>query len=142
RRPKSGRRSGGGCMIKLKRVRDPVERSDGYRVLVERLWPRGVRKEALVMDEWAKEIAPSTSLRQWFGHDPDRWAEFRRRDAAELKSGAPAVLLAELVARGARGTVTLLYSSHDSEHNNAVVLKETLERRTAKRAAAPTKKRA
>jgi uncharacterized protein YeaO (DUF488 family) len=134
-------------MVKLKRVRDPAGRSDGYRVLVERLWPRGVRKESLAMDEWAKDIAPSTSLRKWFGHDPERWVEFRRRYRSELSGGAAAAALAQLAARAARETVTLLFSSHDAEHNNAVVLKDELERRAGPRApttasAAPRSSRA
>lgn len=116
-------------MVKLKRVRNRAERSDGWRVLVERLWPRGVRKASLAMDEWAKEIAPSTELRKWFGHDPERWAEFRRRYRRELAGGAAAARLLELSARAAKGTVTLLFSTHDAEHNNAVVLKDELERR-------------
>ena len=115
-------------MVKLKKVRDPYERSDGYRVLVERLWPRGMRKESLAMDEWAKEVAPSTELRKWFGHDPERWAEFQRRYHSELKKEPAASRLAELAKRSGAGTLTLLFSSHDAEHNNAVALKDELER--------------
>ena len=117
-------------MVKLKRVRDPAARSDGYRVLVERLWPRGVRKTDLPMADWAKEIAPSTELRKWFAHDPERWAEFQKRYRRELGRGAAAKRLDDLVERAARGTVTLLFSTHDAEHNNAVVLKDAIERRT------------
>ncbi|HXU70510.1 MAG TPA: DUF488 domain-containing protein [Polyangia bacterium] len=117
-------------MVKLKRVRDPAARSDGYRVLVERLWPRGVRKTDLPMADWAKEIAPSTELRKWFAHDPERWAEFGKRYRRELGRGAAAKRLDDLVERAARGTVTLLFSTHDAEHNNAVVLKDAIERRT------------
>jgi uncharacterized protein YeaO (DUF488 family) len=116
-------------MVKLKRVRDPAARSDGYRVLVERLWPRGVRKADLPMADWAKEVAPSTELRKWFAHDPERWAEFQKRYRRELGRGAAAKRLDELVERAAHGTVTLLFSTHDAEHNNAVVLKDAIERR-------------
>jgi uncharacterized protein YeaO (DUF488 family) len=119
-------------MVQLKRVREPAERSDGYRVLVERLWPRGVRKQSLPLNEWAKDIAPSTDLRKWFAHDPARWAEFQRRYRGELKTGAAAALLQALSTRAAKDTVTLLYSTHDPEHNNAVVLKAEIERRSGK----------
>ncbi len=110
-------------MIALKRAKEPPARSDGYRVLVERLWPRGVRKEALALDAWAKELAPSTALRKWFAHDPARWAEFKRRYHDELKKQKAA--LQELAAHK---KVTLIFSSHDGEHNNAVALRSELER--------------
>jgi uncharacterized protein YeaO (DUF488 family) len=116
-------------MVKLKRVYEPAARGDGYRVLVERLWPRGVRKADLVLAEWLKDVAPSTELRKWFSHDPERWAEFGKRYAAELRESPAADALRALVARAAKGTVTLLFSSHDAEHNNAVVLKAHVERR-------------
>jgi uncharacterized protein YeaO (DUF488 family) len=115
-------------MVKLKRAYEPATRGDGYRVLVERLWPRGIRKADLPLAEWLKEIAPSTELRQWFGHEPARWAEFKRRYLAELRASPALELSAALRARAAKGTVTLVFSSHDSEHNNAVVLKAYLER--------------
>lgn len=115
-------------MVKLKRAYEPAARGDGYRVLVERLWPRGVKKEDLVLDAWEKEVAPSHELRRWFGHDPERWPEFKRRYRQELEEGPAMERLRELAARAARGPVTLVFSSHDGEHNNAVVLKETLER--------------
>jgi len=115
-------------MVKLKKVRDPYERSDGYRVLVERLWPRGMRKESVAMDEWAKDVAPSTELRKWFSHDPERWAEFQRRYRTELKQEPAASRLAELAKHAAAGPVTLLLSTHDAEHSNAAVLKDELER--------------
>ena len=111
-------------MLKLKRAREPATRADGYRVLVERLWPRGVRKAELPLDAWLKEVAPSTELRRWFGHDPARWAEFRRRYWAELKQQPDALALLREKAR--RGTVTLLYAARDPEHNNAVALKGML----------------
>ena len=116
-------------MIALKRVYEPVEEGDGTRFLVERLWPRGVRKDALVLDVWLKDVAPSTALRRWFGHDPARWQAFRERYAAELEARPDA--WAPIVQADQSGTVTLLYSSHDTEHNNAVALKAFLENRSA-----------
>jgi uncharacterized protein YeaO (DUF488 family) len=115
-------------LVKLKRAYEPPAAEDGYRVLVERLWPRGVKKEDLALDAWAKDIAPSTELRKWFAHDPERWSEFKRRYRRELKQSPAAELLRELIDRAAQSTVTLLFSSHDGEHNNAVVLKEEVER--------------
>jgi uncharacterized protein YeaO (DUF488 family) len=112
-------------MIQAKRVYDPAEPDDGTRVLVERLWPRGTRKETLKMDEWLKDVAPSTELRRWFSHDPARWDEFRRRYFEELDAHRPAWEPLCEVAR--RGKLTLLYSSHDTQHNNAVALKGYLE---------------
>lgn len=111
-------------MIQLKRVYDPSDPVDGHRFLVERLWPRGIKKEALDMEAWIKDVAPSTELRRWFAHDPKKWDEFRRRYFAELKASGAADPL-KTAAR--RGRVTLLYSSHDQEHNNAAALKEFLE---------------
>jgi uncharacterized protein YeaO (DUF488 family) len=112
-------------MIALKRVYEPAEAGDGTRFLVERLWPRGVRKAALTLDAWLKDVAPSTELRRWFGHDPERWQEFRQRYAAELDARPDA--WAPILQADRSGTVTLLYSSHDTEHNNAVALKAYLE---------------
>ena len=106
--------------IRIKRVYDPPAEDDGVRVLVDRLWPRGVRKEDAAVTLWLKDIAPSTELRKWFGHDPARWAEFGRRYRAELKHNEEAV--AHLVALSARGPVTLVYGAHDVEHNHALVL--------------------
>ena len=112
-------------MIKLKRVYDPAASTDGKRFLVERLWPRGVRKADLKMDAWLKDAAPSTALRQWFGHEPGKWKEFQRRYFLELKVNAAVI---EPVLEAAHdGSVTLLYRSHDQEHNNAVALKRYLE---------------
>ncbi len=114
-------------MIKLKRAYDRATPEDGKRFLVERLWPRGVKKTSLPLDAWLKDVAPSTSLRRWFGHDPEKWNEFRRRYFQELEGQAAAW---EVILKAARsGTVTLIYSSHDAEHNNAVALKEYLESR-------------
>lgn len=114
-------------MIKTKRVYEDAERDDGMRLLVERLWPRGMRKAALTMDGWPKDVAPSDMLRRWFGHDPARWAEFRRRYFTEL-DGKPDAWQ-PILAAARQGTVTLLYSAHDKEHNGAVALKEYLEQR-------------
>ncbi|MBX6333014.1 MAG: DUF488 family protein [Gemmatimonadaceae bacterium] len=113
-------------MIKLKRAYEPAAREDGRRFLVERLWPRGVKKEALPLDAWLKDVAPSPALRQWFGHDPAKWGEFRRRYFAELREHQDA--LAPLRAAARKGTVTLVYSARDEEHNAAVALKEYLAR--------------
>lgn len=112
-------------MIKLKRAYEPAAREDGTRFLVERLWPRGVKKHALPLDAWLKDVAPSTELRQWFGHDPAKWPEFQRRYRTELNRNAGA--LEPILKAMRRGRVTLLYSSHDQEHNNAVVLKVYVE---------------
>lgn len=114
-------------MIKLKRAYEPAESSDGARYLVERLWPRGVKKTALRIDGWLKDIAPSTELRQWFSHDVKKWREFQKRYVRELNANREA--LGPLVEAARGGNVTLVYSAHDTEHNNAVVLKEYLERK-------------
>src|SRR6476646_4938176 len=114
--------------VKLKRVYEPAARADGYRVLVERLWPRGIRKTELPLDEWIKELGPSTELRKWFSHDPARWSEFVKRYHRELEESPAHERLLALAHRAAEGTVTLIYSSHDSEHNNAVALKTEIER--------------
>jgi uncharacterized protein YeaO (DUF488 family) len=95
-------------MVKLKRARDPATRGDGYRVLVERLWPRGVRKEELDLDVWEKDVAPSHELRKWFGHDPERWAEFQQRYRKELRHALPASALRDLADRAATGNLTLV----------------------------------
>ncbi len=112
-------------MIRLKRVYEPPQRGDGARFLVERLWPRGVRKDALELDAWLKDVAPSGALRRWFGHDPARWDEFRRRYASELDARPEAWRGILSAADG--GTVTLLCSARDTLHNNAVALKAYLE---------------
>lgn len=106
--------------IKRKRAYDPPAPDDGFRILIDRLWPRGVRREDARVHAWRRELAPSTELRKWFGHDPARWAEFQRRYAAELKSHED--LLRELAARAKKGPVTLVFGAKDTEHNNAVVL--------------------
>ena len=112
-------------MIRIKRVYDEPMAEDGKRILVDRLWPRGIAKDKARIDEWLKEIAPSDELRKWFGHDPERWEEFRERYRRELEAKAEQMDgLRQLMAGG---TVTLLFAARDEEHNNAVVLKEILE---------------
>ena len=118
-------------MIKLKRVYDSASKDDGIRFLVERLWPRGVKKTALRLDAWLKDVAPSTGLRQWFSHDPAKWTEFQRRYRRELDATPEA--LEPILKAARRGRVTLVYSSHDAEHNNAVVLKAYAEARISGR---------
>ena len=117
-------------MIVLKRAYDPASRTDGTRFLVERLWPRGVSKAKLHVEGWLKDVAPSTSLRKWFSHDPDRWDEFRKRYRRELNSHPEA--WRPIVSAARRGRVTLVYSSHDTEHNNAVALRDYLNARMAR----------
>ena len=120
------------AMIRIKRTYDPPARGDGRRILVERLWPRGMKKEALAADAWMKEVAPSTELRQWFDHRVERWEEFRRR----YRRGArrePGRLGSPSSTPSRRGTVTLLYSAHDVLHNGAVVLRDYLMKRQAGR---------
>ena len=111
--------------IDVKRAYDPPARSDGYRVLIDRIWPRGVTKEDLKVDAWLKAVAPSTALRKWFGHDPKKWDEFGRRYARELEPHAAA--LEQLVERARAGHVTLVFAAKDIEHSNAVALREYLE---------------
>ena len=118
-------------MLKLKRAYEPVAPSDGTRVLVERLWPRGLSKSVLHVDTWLKDVGPSTTLRKWFSHDPRKWATFRERYFRELDS-KPA-LWRPLMTAARRRTVTLVYSSRDAEHNNAVALKDYLNRKIGKR---------
>jgi uncharacterized protein YeaO (DUF488 family) len=110
--------------VRLKRAYEPPAASDGYRVLIDRLWPRGVRREGARLDEWARELAPSAELRRWFGHDPERFGEFRRRYTAEL--GGQEEKLRELRRRARNETLTLVYGARDTEHNDAVVLAEIL----------------
>jgi uncharacterized protein YeaO (DUF488 family) len=114
-------------MIKIKRVYEESEISDGQRILVDRLWPRGARKDKAHIDAWLKDLAPSHDLRQWFAHDPDRWSGFQQRYLAELKHPEKTPVLEDLLSRARRGTVTLVYAAHDQERNNAVVLKNFLE---------------
>lgn len=113
--------------IKIKRVYEQPDDSDGYRILVDRLWPRGMTKEKAHVDLWLKEIAPSTELRKWFGHDPEKWKRFQGRYKTELLHNGR---LMELLTQTARlGTITLLYGARDEKHNEARVLKQVLERK-------------
>jgi uncharacterized protein YeaO (DUF488 family) len=110
--------------VRLKRAYEPPAPTDGYRVLIDRLWPRGVARANARLDEWARELAPSTELRRWFGHDPARFAEFRQRYVKELS--AQEEKLRELRGRARGATLTLVYGARDTEHNDAVVLAELL----------------
>lgn len=110
--------------VKLKRAYEPASADDGTRVLVDRLWPRGVSKDAAALDLWLKDLAPSTELRKWFGHDPARWAEFQERYADEVRQHPGA--FGQLRDLAKKGRVTLVYSAHDEEHNDAVVLRSLL----------------
>ncbi len=114
--------------IKLKRAYEPASAGDGTRVLVDRLWPRGVSKDAAALDLWLKELAPSTGLRKWFGHDPARWAEFQLRYAQEIREHPQ--LLAQLRDLARKGPVTLVFSARDEAHNDAIVLRQLLLGRT------------
>jgi uncharacterized protein YeaO (DUF488 family) len=114
-------------MIQLKRVYEKPSRRDGLRILVERLWPRGVGKDTAAVDLWLKDLAPSAALRKWFGHEPDKWDEFRRRYRSELQRRGD--LLTLLKHRVTEGPVTFVYAASDEEHNSAAVLKAFLESR-------------
>lgn len=113
--------------VRLKRAYEPPSAGDGVRVLVDRLWPRGVSKSDIAIDRWLRDVAPSAELRRWFGHDPERWDEFRRRYQAELSDKAEP--LGELQACAQKGTLTLVYAARDEAHNEAVVLRDLLVRR-------------
>jgi uncharacterized protein YeaO (DUF488 family) len=115
--------------VQLKRAYEPAARSDGYRVLVDRLWPRGITKRALALDVWAKDLAPSAELRRWFGHDPGRWTEFVERYRRELRAPAARDVLDDLARRAATGRVTLVYGARDERHNGAVVVGGQIGRR-------------
>jgi uncharacterized protein YeaO (DUF488 family) len=119
-------------MIQLKRVYDKREPEDGARFLVERLWPRGVRKTAIPIDGWQKDVGPTDQLRKWFSHDPAKWKEFQHKYFDELEQRPDA--WQQLLKAAQRGAVTLLYSSHDAEHNNAVALQSFLEAKLVHRA--------
>jgi len=110
--------------VRLKRAYEPASAADGRRVLVDRLWPRGVTKAKVALDQWMKDIAPSPELRKWFGHDPARWDDFRRRYAEEVRQHPD--LLTELRDAARTGPLTLVYSAHDEAHNDAVVLREVI----------------
>jgi uncharacterized protein YeaO (DUF488 family) len=115
-------------MIKIKRIYDPPARGDGRRILIDRLWPRGVRKEGAAIDEWLKEIAPSDDLRKWFGHDPAKWKEFRKKYLKELE--AKKDLLEKLRAESRGRTLTLLFAARDTRHSNAEVIRELLSKKS------------
>ncbi len=119
--------------IQLKRAYEKPARGDGFRVLVDRLWPRGVKKDDLHLSTWAKMLAPSTELRKWFDHDPKKWAEFRKRYRSELTQSHAARVIADLLtaADGAK-TITLIYGAKDAEHNEAIVLRSLFERAVAR----------
>ena len=118
-----------GRNVRLQRAYDEPTRDDGYRVLVDRLWPRGRSKEVLHLDSWARDLGPSTELRKWFGHDPARWEEFRKRYRAELHDSSRTQALDDLAERAGVGPVTLVFGARDVEHNEAAVIAEALERR-------------
>ena len=111
-------------MVKIKRIYDPASPNDGKRIYIDRLWPRGMKKEEVKIDEWLKEISPSDSLRRWFGHDPSKYAEFKKRYTKELEKHSE--ILERIKKEAKKETVTLLFSAKDVEHNNATVLKELL----------------
>jgi uncharacterized protein YeaO (DUF488 family) len=117
--------------VRLKRAYEPAVPTDGYRLLIDRLWPRGVSRQRAKLDGWEKELAPSPELRHWFGREPRRFEEFRRRYIEELRSQRPR--LTALPRRARQGTLTLVYSAQDTEHNDAVVLAEVLRRGLPKR---------
>lgn len=110
--------------LSLKRAYEPAAPEDGYRILIDRLWPRGVSKEEAALDDWLKEIAPSIDLRKWFGHDPSRWREFQRRYRAELRGHTEELDRIRHLAKARH--VTLVYSAHDDQHNDALVLQNVL----------------
>ena len=122
-------------MVTMKRVYDPAASDDGYRVLVERLWPRGVSKDAAHLDAWEKGIAPSDELRRWYGHDPERWEEFQKRYQEELRDPTAQKILDDLAEQARHGTVTLVYAAHEGEISNAAVLQRLLTERAAGHAA-------
>jgi uncharacterized protein YeaO (DUF488 family) len=113
-----------GELVRLKRAYEHPAAADGKRILVDRLWPRGVKKENAALDQWAKDLAPSTELRKWFGHDPARWPEFRRRYIAELRQHSQQI--SELRDLARRDTITLIYAARDELHNEAIVLRDVL----------------
>jgi uncharacterized protein YeaO (DUF488 family) len=120
-------------MLRTRRAYEAPARGDGYRVLIDRLWPRGVSKQALALDLWARELAPSTRLRRWFGHDPTRWKGFVERYREELRAPAARDRLDDLARRAARGAVTIVYGARDERHNDAVVVVEEIGRRLRRR---------
>lgn len=114
--------------VRIKRVYDPVEPADGLRVLVDRLWPRGVRKDALEYERWEKDIAPTPELRKWFGHDPNRWQAFHEKYREALAAPEAQARLRELIKEAGKRNITLLYGARDPEHNHAVILADAIKR--------------
>lgn len=124
-------------MIVMKRAYEPASDSDGYRVLIDRLWPRGLSKAKARLDAWEKDIAPSAALRKWYGHDPEKWHEFQVRYAAELRTASAMKVLDSLVRRAKRGRVTLVYASRAGDLSDAAVLTRILSRRLIRISQAP-----
>ena len=118
--------------LNIKRAYEAPAAKDGRRILVDRVWPRGVAKDEMQLDGWYREVAPSTQLRKWFGHDPERWPEFRKRYVAELRRADVREQLQDLAKLARRGKVTLVYGARDEEHNQAVVLRDYLKQLIAK----------
>ena len=121
-------------MLRLKRAYEPKAASDGQRILIDRLWPRGLSKRKVAIDDWMKELAPSADLRRWFAHDPRKWVEFQKRYKLELRTQAD--LLDKIAKRALRGRVTLIYGARDEAHNDAVVLSAVIRRRISRSSAA------
>lgn len=115
----------------MRRAYDPPTRNDGYRVLVDRLWPRGVTRQGVAVDEWNRDVAPSDELRRWYGHRPERWEEFRTRYRRELEGGVARLAVEALAARARSQRVTLVFGARDAEHSQAAVLREVIEARLA-----------
>ena len=122
--------------VRVRRAYDPPLPEDGRRVLVDRLWPRGIKKEKLFLNAWLKELAPSDELRRWFSHDPTRWQEFQQRYRQELRGPRQQQLIDELADQASRRNVTLIYSSREERYNNAIALRDIIEGRTHRRVAA------
>jgi uncharacterized protein YeaO (DUF488 family) len=123
-------------MLKIKRAYDEIETSDGKRILIDRLWPRGVSKDKAHIDEWYKDLGPSTELRKWFGHDPEKWSEFRKRYIEELSDPRKKALLEDITQAAGRNNITLIYSAKDTEHSDVKVLVEIIQKMTER---VPTK---
>lgn len=121
-------------MLRLKRAYEPKAASDGQRILIDRLWPRGLSRRKVAIDDWMKELAPSADLRRWFAHDPRKWVEFQKRYKLELRTQAD--LLDKIAKRALRGRVTLVYAARDEAHNDAVVLSAVIRRRISRSSAA------
>jgi len=115
-------------MLKTKRAYEPAEPSDGRRILIDRLWPRGVSKTEARIDVWLKDLAPSTELREWFGHDPEKWEEFKKRYRKELSAPEKTRLIEDIAQHARHNDITLIYSAKDTEHNDVRVLEELIEK--------------